>query len=192
MEKPKNYDEVQAFADGSVQLPPGGYICKIVKVEESESQNKKALVKIALDIAEGEYKDFYRTKFNNDTRTDKKWGCVVYQLILDNDGNANRGFKTFNTSVEESNTGFTTVWGNDYCKALKGKLIGGIFRREQFETADGKKAFSTKCYMFRSVETIRKGVEVPEDKLLDTNSSSNNNTKPYKVEQSVDDDDLPF
>lgn len=198
MEKPKNYDETPVFADSKI-LPPGGYICKIKQVNEMKSRSGKEMIAILLDIVEGDYKDFYEEKFKADTRTDKKWGCVVYQLTHDNEGNASRGFKSFNTSVEESNDGFKTVWGNDYSKVLKGKFIGGLFRREQFETTDGRKAFSTKCFAFRSVNTIKKGVEVPADKLLVDNKASNSSNKVsdssasfYKVEDNVDDDDLPF
>lgn len=190
MEKPKNYDETLAYTEVRT-IPPGGYICKIKQVNETKSQNGKDMIAILIDIAEGEYKDIYNERYNASTKKEKKWGCTVYRFILDKDGNTSRGFKTFNTSVEESNIGFKTVWGDGYARALKGKLIGGVFGREQFMAADGSKAFSTKCMFFRSTEAIRKGnYKIPEDKLLD---DSNNNPAPafsYIVDDNIN--DFPF
>lgn len=45
----------------------------------------------------------------------------------DNDGNCNRSFKTFTTSVEHSNAGFEVEWGDGFCQCFKGRKIGGVF-----------------------------------------------------------------
>lgn len=191
MNKPKNYDETQVFS-GSKQLPSGGYICRILDVKETVSRSGKDMLVISLDIAEGEYKFFYSEKYKADTRKDKKWGCTVYQLVLDGDGNCNKGLKGFLTSVEESNDGYSVVWGDGFCSSLKNKLVGGLFGKEEFMTTDGKKASSTKCRFFRSVDTIKNGeYEVPEDKLLETTKETNSNQF-YAVEENVNEDDLPF
>ena len=67
------------------------------------------MLAIFLDIAEGPEADRYAISYKNDTRATKKWGCVVYQLIEDQDGNTNKGFKTFIDAVEKSNSNFDEV-----------------------------------------------------------------------------------
>ncbi len=167
MNKPNDYDSVSEYTYNT-PLEPGGYVCRIVQVQETTAQNSgAAMLKIGLEIAEGTHKNYYTEMFKNDTRQEKKWPCIVNQLVYDTSGATNRGLKTFNTCVERSNPGFKVVWGDGYAGCFKGKLIGGVFRREQFISSSGEKKFTTKCFSFRSVEEIRKGVPVPKDKLLD-------------------------
>ncbi|WFR56413.1 hypothetical protein QA584_22795 [Anaerocolumna sp. AGMB13025] len=165
MQKPNDYDNVQAYGEFT-PIKLGGHICKIMQVKETISSTGKDMLEISLDIAEGDQKDYYAQQYKTDTRTNKKWGCVVNQLINDNDGNTSRGFKSFITAVENSNSGFKVAWGNNFAACFKGKLIGGVFGREQYLNANNEKKFFTKCSQFRSVESIRAGVEVPADKLL--------------------------
>lgn len=191
MRKPNDWDSVQAY--GSYKpLEPGGYICRIVKVKETKSRNGRDMLAIFLDIAEGPEADRYAISYKNDTRTTKKWGCMVYQLIEDQEGNTNKGFKTFIDAVEKSNSGFDEVqlWSEAFCAYLKGKLVGGVFGREEYIDNQGKKRFSTKCMQFRDVDTIRKGVEAPEDKLLADPVSQNGWNSDFTP--STDDNDLPF
>jgi hypothetical protein len=165
MNMPKDYNNVTPYGDYT-PLELGGHICKVMGVEEVKSSTGKDMLKISLDIAEGEQKDFYANNYKADTRDNKRWGCVVNQLVFDNDGNTHRGLKTFITAVENSNSGFKVVWGDNFAKSFKGKTIGGVFGREQYLNNDRELKWSTKCVQFRSVESIKKGVEVPKDKLL--------------------------
>ena len=165
MVKPNNYDGVQEYGEFK-PLELGGHICKVMSVEETKSSTGKDMLKIFLDIAEGEQANYYAEQYKADSRADKKWGCIVYQLTEDKDGNTNRGLKTFITSVEKSNKGFTVAWGDNFTTCLKGKVIGGVFGREQYQNSKGELKFITKCVSFRSVDTVRAGVDVPADKLL--------------------------
>jgi hypothetical protein len=169
MKQPKNYNNVQGY-DEFEALKLGGHICKIMGVKEQKSSTGKDMIVISLDIAEGEQKDYYGNMYRKDSRpiTEKKWGCIVYQLIEDKDGNTNRGFKTFINSVAKSNKGFdeTKIWDEKFCEYFKDKLIGGVFGREQYRNQNGELKWSTKCIAFRDIDTIKKGVEVPEDKYL--------------------------
>ena len=188
MIKPNNYDNTAAFGE---ELELGGHVCKIMKVEETVSKSGKDMIVISLDIAEGEQAGYYAEKYRSDTRQEKKWGCIVYQLVHDADGNTNRGLKTFHTAVEESNPGFQVAWGNDYSACFAGKLIGGVFGREEYIKQNGQPGFATKCRYFRSVDTIRKGIKVPEDKLLDAAQKPRTNAGFADVSIIID-EDLPF
>ena len=196
MVKPNNYDGTQEYGEFK-PLELGGHVCKIMSVEETKSGSGKDMLKIFLDIAEGEQAYYYAEQYKADSRAEKKWGCIVYQLVEDKDGNTNRGLKTFITSVEKSNKGFTVAWGDNFAACLKGKLIGGIFGREQYQNSKGELKFATKCVSFRSVDTIRSGVEVPADKLLNGAKQAVLQT-PGTIspldgfEEIISDDELPF
>ena len=190
MVKPNNYDGTQEYGEFK-PLELGGHVCKIMSVEETKSGSGKDMLKIFLDIAEGEQANYYAEQYKADSRAEKKWGCIVYQLVEDKDGNTNRGLKTFITSVEKSNKGFTVAWGDDFAACLKGKLVGGVFGREQYQNSKGELRFATKCVSFRSVDTIRSGVEVPNDKLL-SGVVVNNGTPSEFEETALATGELPF
>ena len=57
MEKPQGYDEAQAFGEFET-LPAGGYKCIIKKVACEKTQAGKEYLKLAIDILEGEFKNF--------------------------------------------------------------------------------------------------------------------------------------
>lgn len=188
MLKPNNYENTAVFGE---ELELGGHVCKIIKVQETTSKSGKDMIVISLDIAEGKQAGYYADKYRSDTRTEKKWGCVVYQLVHDQDGNTNRGLKTFHTAVEESNPGFQVVWGDGYADCFTGKLIGGVFGKEEYVKQNGKTGFATKCMFFRSVETIRKGVDIPDTKYLDDTQKPRTNLSAADIDI-LSDEDLPF
>lgn len=170
MQKPQDFDNVQAFGD-FVPLPAGGYVCRIMSVEETASRAGAPMIKISLDIAEGQYKDYFANQYRANTRADKKWSysAIINQLVYDTSGNnsTNRGFKTFVTSVCESNQGFNVAWGDGFAACFKNRLVGVLFGREEYIGTDGKTHWSTKALNFRSVKTIRDGgFEIPADKPL--------------------------
>lgn len=165
MKKPTNYDTTEVTGEFT-PLKPGGHICKIMQVKETKSKSGLDMLEISLDIAEGEQKDYYAKAYRSDTRTDKKWGCVVYLVVDESTDYGVKNLKTFTTSVEKSNNGFSIAWGDNFAKCFANKLVGGVFGREQYLNNSNEVKWSTKCKWFRSVESIRAGVDVPEDKLL--------------------------
>lgn len=197
MKQPKNYKETQGYGEFE-PLKLGGHICKIMNVKEQKSSTGKDMIVISLDIAEGEQKGYYTEQYKKDQRPidQKKWGCIVYQLVEDNDGNTNRGFKTFINAVTKSNKGFdeNAIWDEKFCEYFKDKLIGGVFGREQYRNGNQELKWSTKCIAFRDIETIKKGVPVPEDKYLpDAQPGKATAFDMFEnVSDDVNEDDLPF
>lgn len=192
MKKPNNWENTQAYGEFE-PLELGGHICKIMQVEETVSRNGKDMLVISLDIAEGPQKDYYAEQYRKNFKPDKKWGCVVYQLIEDADGNANRGFKTFVEAVGKSNPKFeeSRIWDTDDINPFfKGLLVGGVFGREQYKNQDGNLKWSIKCMQFRSVEDIKKGVEIPEDRYLKEEQKSG----AFNINEfeEFNEDELPF
>lgn len=191
----KGYEETKAYGSGMEQLPKGGYVCKIMKASVESGQYGEQLV-VALDIAEGEYKDFFANDYRAQDREDKKWHGNYYLSIPTDDGSEKDGwtkrkFKTFTEALEASNDGYHFDWDE---KKFKGLSIGGLFNMREYKTRDGNVGRSPNLAQVTSVEKIRAGkYKVPKDQLL---SGSQGGTPAPADSQSgftvVNDDDLPF
>ena len=183
MEKPQGYDDAQAFGEFET-LPAGGYVCIIKKVLAEKTQNGKEYLKLAIDILEGEFKDFFQRKFDGDMREDKKWSGV-WTVFTEgyNAGTTNPKFKGLITSVEASNTGFKFDF--DETK-LAGKKVGLVFREEEFEGQDGQVHTSVKPFFAVSYDKAEEA-KIPNPKKIAEKGEA------YEFETTAsDNDDLPF
>lgn len=190
MIKPKGFDESSAFVPGeSATLPPGGYVCKIVRAKEEKSRSGKQMLTIAFDICEGEFADFYANKQAaqkaKDPNADVRWGGVYRQLT---EGDSLPFFKGMIASLEDSNPGWKWMWDE---KTLVGLKFGGLFGREEFEAQDGRVLMTTRLFYIRSVNGI-KGVEAPADKLLNSKAASTATGGKSSHIGGITDDDVPF
>lgn len=168
--KPKDYDSVK-IGEPRI-LPAGGYICKILNAEETESRNGKPMLKVSFDIDEGEYKGYFRDLFkgwkeSSDDPATVKWPFTGTKWVMfyNSEGKTNRDFKSFCTALEDSGT---KVWINDTfdVNGLRGATLGLIFRREEHEYNNAR-SWRTVPVGFRSVKTIEDGnFNIPEDKPL--------------------------
>lgn len=165
MEIIKDFDKVEAKGmDDFRGLPIGAYECVIkdARVNHNE-QSGKDTFKVSIDIASGEYKDYFQKMYDTDTRIDRKWNNnAVRYLAFTGDNVAY--FKGFLTVVENSNIGYKWDW--DETK-LKGKKVCGIFQYEEYEKQDGTKGIKVRLNKFRSLEKM-KDIEVSDSiKTLD-------------------------
>lgn len=164
MEKLEGYDEAQAITGEYEKLEPGGYICQIISAKEEKSKSGKRMLVIALDILEGDKKDFFRNRFDENTNLEKKWPAgAIYRQMLE--GEKATGFlKGLMTSLEASNEGFKWNWDEKKLTKLK---CGAIFGEEEYEKLDGSIGISTKVKFIRTLEAIQDGkFKVPELKKL--------------------------
>ena len=164
MERINNWNEIDAKGmDDFRGLPIGAYECVIkdARINHNE-QSGKDTFKLSIDIASGEYKDYFQKMYENDTRIDKRWNNnAVRYLAYEGDNVAY--FKGFITVVENSNVGYTWDW--DETK-LKGKKVCGVFQYEEYEKQDGTKGVKVRLSKFRSLEKM-KDIEVSDSvKLL--------------------------
>lgn len=186
MEKVQGYDEAQAITGEYEKLEAGGYICKIKSAKEEKSKSGKRMLVIALDIDEGDKKDFFKKRFDDDTRAEKKWPAgAIYRQMLEGDKAA--GFlKGLMTSLESSNEGFKWDWDE---KKLANLKCGAIFGEEEYEKMDGSIGTSTKVKFIRTVKAIEEGkFKVPELKKLPKKGEAFEDF----VNAVTSDDDLPF
>jgi hypothetical protein len=164
MNKPIGYDEAVAMIPGEGrQIPPGGYIGKIVNATETTSKNGNEMIVLDVDVAEGEYRNFYRDRYEARQTEEQSWGAIVRQVT---EGASLPMFKGLATSVEMSNPGFTFPFKPRKITELIGKKIGLVFGREEYINSAGEYKMATRVRNVRSVEAIKKGVEPPKDILL--------------------------
>lgn len=187
MEKIKGYEEAQAITGEYEKLEAGGYICKIISAKEEKSKSGKRMLVIALDIAEGDRKDYFRNRFTENTSPDKKWpsGGIYRQML---EGDKALGFlKGLMTSLEASNEGFKWDWDEKKLKDLK---CGAIFGEEEYERMDGSIGTSTKVKFIRTVKAIQDGnFKVPELKKLPEKGEA---FEDFLNSVDSDNQDLPF
>ena len=168
--------EPQEGTGSSRKLPAGGYICRIMdaKIKNAESSGLPMVV-IQFDICEGEYNNFYHDKYKNDIafRPNASYQGIARISAVDQQGNARRGFNSFCGAVEKSNDIKLPQEDVAFINALKGKLVGIIFGREEVEFENGDTAMVTKPKFYRSVETIENGnYETPKDEMLEPSAPS--------------------
>lgn len=177
-------------------LPRGAYICKIMSAETLD-YSWGQVVKLSVDVAEGEYKDFFAAKYRNDTNGNKKWKGTFRITVPDDSRNSQykdsekRAFDNFMFALEDSNRGYHFDWDE---RKLKGLLIGLMWRNKEWEM-DGNTGWTTEASHCLSISDVRDGnFKLPKDKPLKNNNSTN-----YPAPNSLDivddgssDDDLPF
>ena len=193
MNKPAGYDTAQIFGQAQI-LPAGGYKCIIKNAVCAKTQNQKEYLKLAIDIAEGEYKDFYANKYKNDTRENKKWSGTWTIFIEGYEPETtNRVFKGLIELIKQSNENFTFQWnveGNE--KSLIGKKIGIVFRVEEFMTQDGQIKKATKPYFAVKYDDVEKVQAPPEKPLNNSNEKSLDTTIDSELYMIDIENNLPF
>lgn len=186
MEKINNWEEVEAKGmEDFKPLPIGAYECiiKDARINKNEENGKETL-KISVDIAKGDYKDYFQDRFNKNTNEDKKWdNNACKYLAFQGDNTAY--FKGFITCVENSNPGYKWDWNES---ALAGKKVCGVFQYEEYEKQDGSKGIKVRLNKFRSLDKINE-IEVSDSiKLLNgkfvgyddyTESKEENSMNPF-------------
>lgn len=190
-----NWENVKASADFTA-LPAGGYVCKIqgAKIRTFEGKNGSfERLEVAVDIIEGEYKDYFRRDFDSQNTEDKKWRGVLRLYVPSGDGSDQDNWsmaklKRFVNDVEDSNPGYHWDWEES---KLKGKLVGLTFRREEWEY-NGKTGWKTNPFQAYTVEDIRQNkFQLPKDKPLKKAAAAPMPSFENAVEMEGD-DDLPF
>lgn len=160
IKKPNGYDSSPVYGLGeSEQVTPGGHVCQIKSVRVDTDTNGERTMVIAFDLAPQDAQaGYYQRRFNARQDQGAKWSGVYRQRM---DGKGTPYFKGLVTSLEKSNN-FTWNWEEG---SLKGKVFGGIFRREEFVGQDGQPHWATKICMVRDVESAL-SAEPPADKPL--------------------------
>lgn len=186
----------------SSQLPVGGYIAKIKDVRFEEGQNGGSdRIVVAFDIAEGEYKDFFKTQFENNTSEDKKWKGKATIYCPKDDGSekdqwTQKAFMRWVNAFEDSNKGYTWDWVESKWKGL---LIGLIYG-ETGTVIEGKEIVYTEVHYPAAIESIRNNdYKAPKLKKKNgytgegsSSSSGNNSADGFVNVPEGAEEDIPF
>ena len=165
MKKIENWNEIEAKGmDDFKALPIGAYECKIINaVENHNEQSGKTTLKVMVDIASGEYKDYFKKRYDSNTAIDRKWDNNATKFLAF-EGENTSFFKGFITIVENSNVGYKWNWEES---TLRDKKLVGVFQYEEYEKQDGTKALKVRLTKFRSLDKLGK-IEVSDSvKMLD-------------------------
>lgn len=183
MQKPQGYDEAQAIVGGGYpQLPAGGYVCRVVGAKMDVAKDGSDMLVLALDIARGEYKDFFkqahtrRKEANPDKRVE--WPCRYWQLVTPKHVGRLKGLVE---SFEASNPGYKVPWGENSESTLVNRLIGCVFREEEYIGRNDNKVHTTvRAYSLEPVEGIE-DKPAPQKKTVEP-----------PPENSIPDEEIPF
>ena len=197
MEKPKNWDSVQANTGDYESLKLGGHEVIIKNAYEYTGMTGNTSLKIEVDIdGKDEQKGFYQKQYDNNTNSDKKWPNASCKYIsLKEDDTCLALYKGFTTIIENSNPGYK--WNFDE-KTLIGKKLCGVYGLEEYQDSEGKTKTVTKLVQFRSLDKLN-DIKIPKVKLLDGSFVEYEDYKPNTTSNSTSTDaieitaeDLPF
>ena len=121
MKRIENYDEIKV-SEGRGVLPVGGYECVIKNVKHFEHNGIKK-VSLEIDIATGDYKDYYQEKY--DAR-------FLEEPTEERDKSY---FKGLITAIESYNPNYKWNWEEDTLKGLK---VNCNFSLKEYTGNDGR------------------------------------------------------
>lgn len=172
-----NWNNVKDVDDRK-RLIAGGYIARITSATDEPA---KEYTFIEYDIAEGEFKDYYKELYE----AKNFWGG---QTVKSYKEKALPFYKAFLTAIKESNAGF--MFNNDE-RNLVGKVVGIVLGEEEYRKKDGGIGKRLYVNRFTSTDKIRTNdFDIPELKKL--NPVTNTDMSFYPVDNAAEDEDLPF
>ena len=179
----ENYENIQASSGEFAKPSPGGYILKVVSVEDvtlNPQTGKGDYLRINYDIAIGDFEGYYTAQ---NERFGGKWPANVIKSYKEN---ALGIFKHFINCVEESNPGFKWNWQED---KLIGCRFGATLREEEYEKQDGSIGTRLIVKDIKTVKQIMDGdFKVPTTKKMERTAAPVSDFA--VIENSTD--DLPF
>ena len=175
-------------------LPPGGYIAKIIEVDDREWKNhREPAHMIHMDIAEGEHMSLYK-KNNLDADKDR-W--LTYWFAEPDSKSPDWMLSKvggIQTSLAESNDNIDLSDPHSW----KGKLVGVVVGNEEVESQSGTVYERPYVSYICSTGRIRKGenqpggYKIPKLKRLDTFAPAPLQSSEIPDSFSAAEDDIPF
>lgn len=149
---------------GGEKLPVGAYVAKIMNVRYTPGENGNSdRIDVQFDIAEGEYKGFFKKQFDENTAEDKKWKGKTSIYVPKDDGSEKDGwtknsFAKWTNALEDSNTKYKWDWDESKWKGLS---VGLMFA-ETGNVIEGKEVVYTEVRYPLSVEEAKKpDIKIP-------------------------------
>lgn len=163
------------------RLPAGGYVCEILNVKVEQTKNGQMLIKLQIDIKEGEYAAFYTKLWNSqkNSQFERKWKGIYKIFLPLNNGDESKYKRSIafykgqvNTIARSNGMSEINIEAGYDPDIFKHKLVGVLFRDSQYDV-EGKQGFYTEAAFLTTVEKIRSGdFKIPEPKLLPTSNNA--------------------
>lgn len=183
MKRIENYETVQASSGEFARPTAGGYICKIMDVEDvpmDANTGKGDYLRIEYDIASGDFAGYYKEQFD---RWGGNWNASFIRSYKEK---ALGMLKHFTNCIEASNAGYEWDWNE---KGLIGKVVGLVLGEEEYKNSLGEIKTKLVVNQVKTVEEIKNGdFKIPAIKKLATETT----TQPTEFSAVPDLDDLPF
>ena len=181
-----NWADVPASSDEFANPTPGGYICRIMAVEDCPERN---YLKIYYDIVDGDFKDFYTQRKNN--------AGIEYPSMYRSYTEKARGmFKGFLKALEESNRNFIADKFDGNEQQFRGLFIGLVLAEEEYLNKNNEIRLAIKAVKCCSGPKIRQGdFKVPPLKKLSAEQAAKASTTsytPFSGTNAAFDDECPF
>lgn len=152
---------------GSSKIPSGAYVAKIMNVRYVPGENGNSdRIDIQFDIAEGDYKGFFKKQYDENTQEDKKWKGKSSVYVPKDDGSekdnwTKNTFAKWTNALEDSNNKYKWDWDESKWKGLS---IGLMFA-ETGNVIEGKECVYTEVRYPMSVEDTKKpDLKIPDIK----------------------------
>ena len=157
----QNFESVQPSNGEFAKPGPGGYILEIVFVEDvpfNPQTGKGDYLKICYDIADGDFRGFYREQAEHFN------GAWYANFIRSYKEKALGMFKHFINCVTESNPGFRWAWQE---QSLVRRRFGAVLQEEEYEKKDGSVGVRLIVKEVKTVQQILSGdFKIPDRKCL--------------------------
>ena len=190
MNKPKGYDQAQA-SGGFKSITAGTHKIKILKAIDTKSKAGQPMLQLNCDIAEGEFKDYYRKAYDYKKQNygSATWGCVIRKLCDENDDRTIGYFKGMMTAIENSNQGYKWDWQEE---SLRNKVACGVFDYDKpWQNDKGEMVQTVKIQSLRSLDMLGK-VEPKGKQEIKPPFGASNREAPPPDGFDVSDEELPF
>lgn len=130
----ENYDEIKV-TENKPTLQVGGHECIIKNVKHFE-YNGVRKVSLELDIANGEFKDYYQNKYDERGENAKYWddGATLSFLEEPKEDKDKSYFKGLLTAIQSYNPNYKWNWDEE---TLKGLRINCNFSLKEYQGNDG-------------------------------------------------------
>ena len=149
---------------GSAKLPEGAYVANIMNVKYVPGENGNSdRIDIQFDIADGEYKGFFKKQYEENTQEDKKWKGKTSVYVPSDDGSERDGwtkntFAKWTNALEDSNSKYKWDWDESKWKGLKVGLMFALTGN----VIEGKEVTYTEVRYPLSVEDAKKpDIKIP-------------------------------
>ena len=183
------------------RLPIGAYVCQIKNVQYVAGKDGKSdHIDVLFDVIEGDYKGFFKKKYDADESEDKKWKGRATIWVPNDDGTKEDGwtkntFATWTNAFEDSNSGYKWDWKEDKWKNLKVGIVFG----ETGTVINGNEIVYTEARFAISVDKVRDG-SAPKAKFKTKNgygkgsstNTSNGSDDSFMQIPENSDEEIPF